>query len=47
MSHGTQKTKPVEQNLADTLYRHKGFLFMLLAKIRTKIRQPFFNEAFI
>ena len=39
MSHGTQKTKPVEQNSADTLYRDKGFAFMLLA-IRTKIRQP-------
>ena len=40
MSHGTKKTKPVEQNLVDTLYRHKGFPFMLLTKIRTKIRQP-------
>ena len=47
MSHGTQKTKPVEQNSADTLYRHKGFPFMLLAKIRAKIRQPSLRWSFI
>ena len=45
MSHGTQKKKPVEQNLADTLYRHNMLCY--LQRLEQKSDNALLNEAFI